>query len=65
MATRKVEDMRDKQIWCSGELWELILEFKAKCIGYGKEPPTTKKITIIIARNINKDKMWQNEFNKL
>jgi len=56
---------KDKQILCSNELLEVIYDFKARCYANGKEPPSITKITIIIAKNINKERMWQNEINEV
>ena len=54
-----------EQIRISDEFKDLIYDFKARCFANGKKAPTTVRITKIIAENIDKEKLFQNELAKL
>jgi len=54
-----------ERIRISEEFKDLIYDFKARCFANGKAPPTTVEITKIISEYINKEKLFENEFNKM
>lgn len=54
--------VRQCQIRPSRELVEIINFIRAKYYLAGKKPPSITSITKIIAKQINKEKLWQNEF---
>lgn len=62
---KKEIDMTEEiKIRPSKEFRELINWIKAKCItNHGKNPSITK-ITQVIAKKINKEKLFQDEFNE-
>ena len=54
----------NKQIRTSKELLDIINFIRARCILQGKETPTITEITIAIAKEIDKERLWQNEFSQ-
>jgi len=55
---------RSEILRSSKEFKDLVNMIKAKYIMAGKKPPTTSKITSVIARNVEKSDMLKNEFIK-
>ena len=53
-----------QKIRTSDELKELIDYIRAKCLLHGISCPTVTEITKVIAQQIDKEKLWQNEFFK-
>lgn len=49
----------------SQELQDVINFVRAKCILHGKKPPSIRVITKKIAKNVDKEKLWENEFIRL
>ena len=54
----------DEKIRTSQEFKEIINYIRAKCILNGIVCPSINEITKKIAINIDKEKLWQNEFCK-
>lgn len=48
----------------SKEFKKLVDYIRARCIAAGSKCPTTSKITEMIAKNIDPEKVYQNEFSK-
>ena len=52
----------NKAIRSSAEFRKIVNYIRAKYIMEGKSPPSTAKITKIIAKKINKEDLLRNEF---
>lgn len=55
---------RSVHIRTSKELQEIINFIRAKYILEGRKPPSVREITKRIAKHVNKEKLWQDEFIK-
>lgn len=49
----------------SKELKEIINYIRAKYLLAGRKPPSSREITRRIARKVNKEKLWEDEFIKI
>jgi hypothetical protein len=56
--------MNDEQIRASIDFVELCNWIKAKTLLYRKRIPSNVEITEKLCKYIDKDKVWQNEFNE-
>lgn len=52
------------KIRISKEFEEVISYIRAKCLLHGQKCPSIPEITKIMAKNIDKERMWQNGFFK-
>ena len=48
----------------SREMRQLIDYIRSRCLLYGIKCPSITKITEVIAKTIDREKLWQNEFVK-
>ena len=59
----EIDMVEQTKIRPSKELVELINFIRSKCLVYHGKTPSITKITEVIAKKINKEKLWQDEFN--